>query len=292
MKFICVTLLIISGIADSRADNFDVVGPAVPLMAVSGEDVILPCSVKPSISAVNMRVEWSRLDQRGSVVHLYEDHEDRNTDQLPSYRGRTRLFKDELENGNTSLKLSRVQTSDEGIYKCFVQSESWYDDTTAAVRVEAVGSAPVITVDGFDGSGGLHLQCESKGWNPEPDLVWLDSEGVTLTSESTDTHRDDTDGFSVKHAITVYNSDTKYHCRVKLRHHMLETEIIISSKMFNSRKTLMILNSVAVVLSVIAGILIAVFFHKKIGNIFIIRSCASLRLLLQNTQMWLDRSKS
>lgn len=31
-------------------------------------------------------------------------------------------------------------------------------------------------------------------------------------------------------AITVYNTDTKYHCRVKLRHHMLGTEIITSSK--------------------------------------------------------------
>ncbi|KAA0706149.1 Butyrophilin subfamily 3 member A1 [Triplophysa tibetana] len=232
-------------------------------MAVSGEDVILPCSIKPNIGAVNMRVEWFRLRLKGSIVHLYEEHEDRNTNQLQSYTGRTQLFKEELEKGNTSLKLSRVQISDEALYKCFIQSESWYDDITVDVRVEAAGNAPVITVDGFDGSGGLHLQCESKGWNPEPELVWLDSEGVSLTSESTDTHRDDTDGFSVKHAITVYKSDTKYHCRVKLRHHMVETEIIISSKMFNSRKTLMILISVAVLFSVVAGILIALFIHKK-----------------------------
>ncbi|KAI7803824.1 putative butyrophilin subfamily 1 member A1-like [Triplophysa rosa] len=262
MKFVCVTLLIISGITDSRADKFDVAGPAVPLMAVSGEDVILPCSVKPSISAVNMRVEWSRLDQRGSVVHLYEDHEDRNTDQLPSYRGRTRLFKDELEKGNTSLKLSRVQISDEGLYKCFVKSKSWYDDITVNLRVEAVGSAPVITVDGFDGSGGLHLQCESKGWNPKPELVWLNSEGVTLTSEYTDTHTD-TDGFNVKHTITVYKSDTKYHCRVKLKHHMMEIEIITSSKMLHSLKASVVLISFGAVLSVIGIILIAMFVCKK-----------------------------
>ncbi|XP_056609719.1 butyrophilin subfamily 2 member A1-like isoform X2 [Triplophysa dalaica] len=96
------------------------------------------------------------------------------------------------------------------------------------ITQSAVGSVPVITVDGFDGSGGLRLQCESKGWNPEPDLVWLNSEGVTLTSESPDTHRDDTDGFSVKHKITVYNTDTKYHCRVRMNHHMMEAEIIPS----------------------------------------------------------------
>ncbi len=86
----------------------------------------------------------------------------------------------------------------------------------------------MITVDGFDHSGGLHLQCESEGWYPEPDLEWLDSEGVSLSSETTDTHRN-TDRFSVKHTITVDHRDDKIHCRVKLRHHMLETLIITTS---------------------------------------------------------------
>ncbi|XP_056608621.1 butyrophilin subfamily 1 member A1-like [Triplophysa dalaica] len=262
MEFICVILLVFAGITDSGADEYEVIGPSA-VMTVSGEDVILPCSIKPNISAVNMRVEWIRLDLKDSIVHLYKDHKDINTDQLQSYRGRTQVFKEELEKGNTSLKLSRVQISDEGLYKCFIQSESWSDDITVNVTVEAVGSVPVITVDGFDGSGGLHLQCESKGWYPEPDLVWLNSEGVTLTSESPDTHRDDTDGFSVKHKITVYNTDTKYHCRVRMNHHMMEAEIITSSKMFHSWRSSVILISVAVVLSVIAGILISVFVWKQ-----------------------------
>nr|XP_055050904.1 butyrophilin subfamily 1 member A1-like isoform X1 [Misgurnus anguillicaudatus] len=264
MEFICVTLMIIIGITDSTADQFAVVGPVAPLLAVSGEDVILPCSLKPNISAVNMRVEWFRLDLKDSVVHLYEDHEDKNTNQLQSYRGRTEVFKDELQKGNTSLKLSRVQISDEGLYKCFIQSKTNYDDITVDLRVEAVGSPPLITVDGFDGSGGLHLQCESKGWYPEPELVWLDSEGVTLTSETTDKQRE-TDGFRVKHMITVYNRDSKYHCRVKLRHHMMETEIITSSKMFNSLRSSVILISVGSVLGVIAGLLITVFIYRHRG---------------------------
>nr|XP_055032993.1 butyrophilin subfamily 1 member A1-like [Misgurnus anguillicaudatus]XP_055033004.1 butyrophilin subfamily 1 member A1-like [Misgurnus anguillicaudatus] len=260
MKFICLTLLIISGIT---ADNFDVVGPVDPLIAIVGKDVILPCSLEPKISAVNMRVEWSRLDLK-DVVHLYEDHEDKNTNQLQSYRGRTEVFKDELQKGNTSLKLSRVQISDEGAYKCFIDSRTWYDEKVANLRVEAIGSPPLITVDGFDVSGGLHLQCESKGWYPEPELVWLDSEGVTLTSETTDKQRE-TDGFRVKHMITVYNRHSKYHCRVKMRHHMMETEIITSSNMFHSWRTLMILIFVAVLISVVAGILVVFLMHKKIA---------------------------
>uniref|UniRef100_A0A8C1Y9K1 Butyrophilin subfamily 1 member A1-like n=1 Tax=Cyprinus carpio TaxID=7962 RepID=A0A8C1Y9K1_CYPCA len=261
MKFICLTLLIISGITDSISERYEVVGPADPVLAVAGEEVILPCSVKPNISVVDMRVEWFRSDLKDTLVHLYDDHEDKNTDQSQSYRGRTKLIHQELQSGDASLKLSSVRVSDEGLYKCFIESKSWSDDATVNVSVEAVGRPPVITVDGFDHSGGLHLQCESEGWNPEPDLEWLDSEGVSLSSETTETHRN-TDGFSVKHTTTVHHSD-KIHCRVKLRHHMREALIISSSNMFSSWRTSVIMISVFVVLSVIAGILIAVFAHKN-----------------------------
>ncbi|XP_050960741.1 butyrophilin subfamily 1 member A1 [Labeo rohita] len=265
MKFICLTLLIISGITYSRSEQYEVVGPADPVFAVAGEDVILPCSVKSNTSVVDIRLEWFRPDlKEAQLVHLYEDHEDRNTDQIESYRGRTELNHQELQRGNASLKLSSVQVSDEGRYKCFIQSKSWSDDATVDVHVEAVGTPPVITVDGFDDSGGLHLQCESKGWNPEPDLEWLNSEGVSLSSETTETHRN-TDGFRVKHTIIVYERDRMIHCRVKMRHHMLDTMVINSNKRFNPWRISIILISAIVLLIVIAGMLIAAFIPKYKG---------------------------
>ncbi|XP_073693467.1 butyrophilin subfamily 1 member A1-like [Garra rufa] len=262
MRFICLTLLIISGINYSRSELYDVVGPLDPILAVAGEDVILPCSLKPNISVVDMRVEWFRPGLKNSLVHLYEDHEVRNTDQIQSYRGRTELNHQELQRGNASLKLSSVQVSDEGRYKCFIQSKSWYGDAFVDVRVEAIGSPPLITVDGFDHSERFHLQCESEGWYPEPVLEWLDSEGVSLSSETTETHRN-TDRFSVKHSITVHHSVGKIHCRVKLKHHMLETLIVTSSKSFNPWRTSVILSSIAVALIVVAGMLITVFVCKN-----------------------------
>ncbi|KAL0196784.1 hypothetical protein M9458_005324, partial [Cirrhinus mrigala] len=116
--------------------EYDVVGPADPVFAVAGEDVILPCSVKPIISVVDMRVEWFRPGLKDSLVHLYEDRKDRNTEQIESYRDRTKLIHQELQRGNASLKLSSVQVSDEGLYKCFIQSKSWYDAVPVDVRVE------------------------------------------------------------------------------------------------------------------------------------------------------------
>ncbi|XP_073683439.1 butyrophilin subfamily 1 member A1-like [Garra rufa] len=261
MKFFCLSLLIISGIADSGSGQNKVVGSVDPVFAVAGDDVILPCSVKPNISVVDMRVEWSRLDQKDSqLVHLYEDHEDRNTEQSQSYRRRTKLNQQELPKGNASLKLSSVKISDEGRYKCFIQSKFWYDDATVDFKVEVLGSTPVITVDGFDHSGGLRLQCESEGWYPEPDLEWLDSEGVSLNSETTETHRN-TDGFSVRHTITVHQSG-KIHCSVKLKHYILETMIITTSNIYNFWKTSVSLFLTAVVLSVTFGRLIVVYKNR------------------------------
>ncbi|XP_043087935.1 butyrophilin subfamily 1 member A1-like [Puntigrus tetrazona] len=247
----------------SFTERYEVVGPADPVLAVAGEDVILPCSVKSNISVVDLRVEWFRLDLKDSqLVHLYEDHEDRNTDQIESYRGRTRLNHQELHRGAASLKLSSVRVSDEGLYKCFIQSRSWYDDATVKVTVEAVGRPPVITVHGFDYSGGFRLECESKDWYPEPDLEWLDAKGVRLSPETTQRHRS-TDRFGVKFTLIVHPRDSQIHCRVKTRRHSLETLIIIPSKMFHSWRTSVSLLSFVVVLGVTDVILIAVCVHKN-----------------------------
>lgn len=111
------------------------VGPEAPLVAVAGEDLVLPCFLKPNTSAVDMTVEWMRLEEVASVVHLYKDHEDRNEEQAQPYRGRTSLFKEELQKGNASLKLSALRLSDEGEYKCLVEDKSWCDVITVHVIV-------------------------------------------------------------------------------------------------------------------------------------------------------------
>ncbi|XP_066530733.1 uncharacterized protein [Hoplias malabaricus] len=152
MKFLSGTLsviLIISGFMETAAEHFKVVGPDAPLVTEAGEDLILPCSLKPNISAVDMTVEWVRLDltEVNRLVHVYEDRRDRNDQQMESYRGRTALFKEELKRGNTSLKLFSVRSSDKGDYKCYVEdtSTSWFEDTI--LRVEVNGPFTVVGTD-------------------------------------------------------------------------------------------------------------------------------------------------
>ncbi|XP_060730878.1 butyrophilin subfamily 2 member A2-like isoform X2 [Tachysurus vachellii] len=258
----CVTLILVS-FTESRSESLQVIGPEAPLVAVAGEDLVLPCFIKPNTSAVDMTVEWFKLYVEDSLVHLYRDHKDRNEGQAQSYTGRTSLFKEELQKGNTSLKLSDLRVSDEGEYKCLVEDKSWSDDITVKVIVEAQGSHPVIMMERYDNSGGINLVCESRGWNPEPDVLWLDREGVTLTAEDTQIHRD-TEGFSVKSRITVYDySDSnRFYCRLQQKHHLMETDIIINSKVFHAWKWIVGI-SVSACLIAVGLIVTAVVCHKK-----------------------------
>ncbi|XP_047672052.1 butyrophilin subfamily 1 member A1-like [Tachysurus fulvidraco] len=260
----CLTLILFSFI-ESRSERLQVVGPEEPLDAVVGEDLVLPCFIKPNTSAVEMTVEWFKLYVEDSLVHLYRDHEDKNEGQAQSYRGRTSLFKEELQKGNASLKLSDLRVSDEGKYKCLVEDKSWSDDITVNVIVEAQGSNPVITMESYDNSGGINLVCESRGWKPEPDVLWLDREGVTLTAEDTQIHRD-TELFSVKSHITVYDySDSnRFYCRLQQQHHMMETDIIINSKIFDAWKWIVGISVSACLIAV--GLIITAIvcnYHKE-----------------------------
>ncbi|XP_066530737.1 uncharacterized protein [Hoplias malabaricus] len=149
MKVLILTALIFCGFMESTAERFKVFGPDAPLVAEYDTDLVLPCSLQPNINAVDMTVEWIRIYQakEDRLVHLYEDHRDKNDQQRESYRGRTALFKEELKRGNTSLKLSSVRASDDGVYKCFVEdkSTSWYDDIT--LHVQVIGPFTVVGAD-------------------------------------------------------------------------------------------------------------------------------------------------
>ncbi|XP_060761471.1 butyrophilin subfamily 1 member A1-like isoform X3 [Neoarius graeffei] len=267
------------------------VGPEAPLVAVAGEDLVLPCFLKPSTSAVDMTVEWMRLEEVASLVHLYKDHKDRNEKQAQPYRGRTSLFKEELQKGNASLKLSALRVSDEGRYKCLIQDKSWYDDITVHIDVEAQGSHPVIMMESYDHSGGINLVCESRGWKPEPVVVWLDREGAALPAEDTQTHRD-IEGFSVKRHITVYDySDSnRYYCRLLQEHHMMETEVIINRKVFDAWRWVVGV-SVSACLIAVGSIVTAVICYKKELQKQKQKAASELQKEKQNAELQRKRSE-
>ncbi|KAL6484024.1 hypothetical protein MHYP_G00088970 [Metynnis hypsauchen] len=228
MKSVWVMMLLLHC---ALSEKFEVVGPVSPAVATAGSDVVLPCSVRhladqSSLSAVNMNITWTRSDLGDALVHFYGNREDKNTRQIPQYRGRTALFTEELQNGNVSLSLSDVSVFDEGEYRCNVESREWERDFSFKIRVEVIGTRPLISVERYDEkSEQFSLLCESKGWRPQPDLQWLDREENNLTAGSIES-RKHAELFNVKHRFTVHLRDTdNVYCRVTLGRHIREERV-------------------------------------------------------------------
>ncbi|XP_036843721.1 butyrophilin-like protein 10 isoform X1 [Oncorhynchus mykiss] len=223
----CLCVILLHLLHTAGSEKFEVLGPTDSIVAVAGDDIVLPCYLKPNISVEDMTVDWLNLDIIDGRVFRYQNSEIIRDDQIPSYRGRTSLFEEELWRGNTSLKLTRVQGTDEGHYKCLIQSKSWYDDFTVQVLVKAVGSKPVVSIVGHR-EGGMGLLCESEGWHPEPELVWLNSKGVHLSAGPPEIHRSFKGFYRVKRHVIVQETDTnRFTCRVQQRqiNEKMETEI-------------------------------------------------------------------
>lgn len=100
------------------------VGASQTIVAVVGEDVILPCRLEPAADVVSKSLEWGRPDLEPRFVHVWHEGQNLLVNQNPSYKGRTSLSIEKLRHGDLSLKLSAVKHSDNGIYRCYFPSQS------------------------------------------------------------------------------------------------------------------------------------------------------------------------
>uniref|UniRef100_A0A668TGM4 Ig-like domain-containing protein n=1 Tax=Oreochromis aureus TaxID=47969 RepID=A0A668TGM4_OREAU len=106
-----------------------VIGSSLPVIAVPGDDVILPCHLEPTFNVQGLTVEWSKPDlkpdpsdrlSRVEYVHLYRDRKEVPDMKMASYFRRTELFMDAMKHGNISLKILNVSEEDNGRYRCFI----------------------------------------------------------------------------------------------------------------------------------------------------------------------------
>uniref|UniRef100_A0A8C8SIH7 Butyrophilin subfamily 1 member A1-like n=1 Tax=Pelusios castaneus TaxID=367368 RepID=A0A8C8SIH7_9SAUR len=181
--------------------QFTVIGAREPVVAIVGQDTVLPCHLSPRMSATNMEVRWFR-SKIFSFVHLYRDGTDQYEGQMPEYRRRTALSKAGLTDGNVDLRILSIRPSDEGQYRCFVQDNPFYEETILELRAAAVGSDPLISVEGHQ-DGGILVVCRSAGWYPEPEVLWKDLTGRHLPSLSEKKSQGENSLFETETAIIV-----------------------------------------------------------------------------------------
>ena len=102
--------------------EFKLVSSDQPIVALAGDDVILPCRLRPPIGASYMTVMWTKPGLIPEYVHFHQDGHLLSETQNPLYFLRTGLFIDELPCGNFSIKICRVKISDAGRYICKLPS--------------------------------------------------------------------------------------------------------------------------------------------------------------------------
>uniref|UniRef100_A0A3Q3ITE4 Ig-like domain-containing protein n=1 Tax=Monopterus albus TaxID=43700 RepID=A0A3Q3ITE4_MONAL len=189
-------------------------GPPQPVVVMVGDEAALPCQLEPPVDAVHMTVEWGRPDLNPRFVYVWHDGQELLVDQNPAYKGRVSLSTDKLKQGDISLKLSTVKISDNGTYRCYVPKQS--KEYFVELLVAAV-SSPGASLAGLDRtSSGVVLQCESRGWYPEPELLWLDTEGNLLPAGPTETVPGPDGLYTVSGRATVeQRHGSSFTCRVQ-----------------------------------------------------------------------------
>uniref|UniRef100_A0A4W3JR18 Ig-like domain-containing protein n=1 Tax=Callorhinchus milii TaxID=7868 RepID=A0A4W3JR18_CALMI len=195
-------------------ERFTVSGPDHPVPATAGSDVVLDCKCSTHLSLERLEVRWFRT-RFDSPVYLYSEGHDQPSEQDTAYRHRTQLFIEEIMNGNVSLRLRDVRGSDNGTFTCYVDYDGLHDEADIQLQITSLGSQPLVRVDGHH-NGGVRLLCESNGWFPAPEVLWVDVQGNNLTTLSNLTVREDSEGFlNIQSQIEINYSTNKIRCLIR-----------------------------------------------------------------------------
>ncbi|XP_075410289.1 butyrophilin-like protein 2 [Tenrec ecaudatus] len=188
-------------------DNFNVIGPAYPILAKVGEDALLTCQLLPKMALRHMEVRWYRLEP-STPVSVYQDGVEVTEMQMEEYRGRVEWTEVNTADGSVVLKISNIQPSDNGQYWCRFQAEYHHAETSLQLKVAALGSAPDIHMEGTVDSG-VELVCTAKGWFPEPDVYWKNARGEHMLTLLEHRIQDEDGLFRVESTLVVRDSATE-----------------------------------------------------------------------------------
>ncbi|XP_069044658.1 butyrophilin subfamily 1 member A1-like isoform X3 [Lepisosteus oculatus] len=251
--------------ADSKQE-FKLIVPSEPVVASVDSDIVLPCQLSPEMSATAMEVRWFK-ENFDNLVFLYKEGKEK---EGSDYRGRVRLFRQEMETGNVSLLLQNVRISEQGIYKCHVSNVDWYEEPQMQLRVTRKGSSPEIEISKFD-KDIVKLSCHSEGWYPEPQMFWTDKGGRKLSSVVEPVSQPSKDSpYSVTSHLNVERTNSHgVDCVVTQQQQrvQLESRMKVNDEFFKSTHPVRLYLSV-IIISIVLALLCfcAAFLYAKKKN--------------------------
>ncbi|XP_032705584.1 butyrophilin-like protein 1 [Lontra canadensis] len=192
--------------AGGSAEEFMVIGPSEPIVAVLGADITLPCLVSPAMDVENMELRWFR-SKFSEAVFIYQNQREQREEQLAQYSGRTSLVKDFLTQGEAAVRIHNVQAFDNGLYTCFFRKGIFYEEAGLELKVAGVGSAPQVHITG-PAEDGVRVVCMVSGWFPKPQVQWRSLSGEKFLTFS-ETQAQDAEGlFTIEATLVVRDSSS------------------------------------------------------------------------------------
>uniref|UniRef100_F6TIB4 Ig-like domain-containing protein n=1 Tax=Monodelphis domestica TaxID=13616 RepID=F6TIB4_MONDO len=188
-------------------EQFKVLGPTGPIVAILDTDVTLPCRLSPLMNAEHMDIRWLR-SQFYEAVFVFQNGREQVGEQLVEYMGRTEFISDFIKEGRVAVKIYNVKMSDNGEYQCIFQEGDAYEKAVFEVKVASLGSAPRFHLEGYE-DGGIRLVCSADGWFPQPQVQCRDNRGGKLSSLSETQAQDEAGFFHAKTVIVVQDSSVR-----------------------------------------------------------------------------------
>ncbi|TDG99403.1 hypothetical protein EPR50_G00193860 [Perca flavescens] len=244
-----VVLLLLNHFCGGQSEE---IGPPQLVVAMLGDDIMLPCQLEPPMNAVSMTMEWGRHDLEPRFVLVWHNGQELLTDQNKAYKGRASVSISNLTLGDFSLRLSSVKISDNGKYRCYfpkLNKEYFVELIVGAASSSAISLAGI-----HKATSGVMLDCRSEGWYPEPEVLWLDGEGSLLSAGPPETVRGPDDLYTVSSIVTVEKRPSNsFTCRVQQKdiNQTRETHIYVPEDFFVSLSSC----SASVAMSVLFGLM-------------------------------------
>ncbi|XP_039738803.1 putative selection and upkeep of intraepithelial T-cells protein 1 homolog [Pteropus medius] len=249
------------------SEQFTVTGLQGPIVAPLGGVVELSCYLSPSQNAEHMEVRWFR-NRYTQPVHLYKDGKDLHGETIFQYVERTQLLKEDIGKGKVTLRISNISIDDDGPYHCFFKDGDFYEEAITEVKVTATSFEIQILVHPPN-TRGLLVQCNSKGWFPQPQMEWRDSRGEIIPPASKSHSQDTNKLFDMKMTLLLrHSSQSNVTCYLQnpVTGQEEMTSIVLSDKLFPWNVIWMLILTAVLTLLLIFNMVPSVDLHCRIQS--------------------------